>query len=260
MDMNRIPTMLEIMGIETPEEPAKPRQPDNAPDPEDPMYEVVKVKKTMTPHQARRISSELALEKSLPWHFEPGTAYHCVSFGDVDSLTYLRVIVKQQRIRYAVISTWCMAYTDIQEIASWVEMGYIQRIDFFCGEIFRGTYTKEYNELKAFCRKYGCKMSIFRNHSKIMLVYGERFNCVIESSANVNTNPRTEQTCITLDDGLCDFYLDFFNGIVSFEREFDNVPKWTKDGAQDAQTATRSPEEAMQTGGEKHGEPADAAD
>ena len=227
MDNQHIPSILEIMGID-PQEAQLPKQKKkDLPEPDDPLYEIVKVKKTMTIHQARRINSELALEKSLPWHFEPGVSYHCVSFGDVDSLTYLRVIVKQQRIRYAVISTWCMALEDIKEIASWLEAGYIQRIDFFCGEIFRGTYTKEYNEMKEFCRKYGCKMSIFRNHSKIMLVYGERFNAAIESSANVNTNPRTEQTCITLDDGLCDFYLEFFNGIISFEREFDHVEKWT---------------------------------
>lgn len=227
-----IPTLMEIMGMSEPESETairKPRRRDQ-PDPDDPLYEVVKVKKTMTPHQARRINSELALEKSLPWHFEPGTAYHCISFGDVDSLTYLRVIVKQERIRYAVISTWCMAAEDIKEIDSWLEAGYIKRIDFFFGEIFRGTYLKEYNMMKDLCRRHGCKMSIFRNHSKVMLVYGDRFNAVIESSANVNTNPRTEQTCITLDDDLCDFYLEFFNGIISFEREFDYVEKWTDGG------------------------------
>ena len=231
MTDQHIPSILEIMGISEPEPAPTPQQRrKEEPDPDDPLYEVVKVKKTMTPHQARRISSELALEKSLPWHFEPGVAYHCISFGDVDSLTYFRVIVKQQRIRYAILSTWCMAAEDIKEIDSWLEAGYIERIDFFCGEIFRGTYTKEYNAMKDLCRRHGCKMSIFRNHSKVMVVYGERFNAVIESSANVNTNPRTEQTCITLDNGLCDFYLEFFNGIISFEREFDHVEKWTDGG------------------------------
>lgn len=229
---DHIPSILEIMGMSEQEPaPAATQSRKNEPDPDDPLYEVVKVKKTMTPHQARRINSELALEKSLPWHFEPGVAYHCISFGDVDSLTYLRVIVKQQHIQYAIISTWCMAAEDIKEIDSWLEAGYIDRIDFFCGEIFRGTYLKEYNAMKDLCRKHSCKMSIFRNHSKVMLVYGDHFNAVIESSANVNTNPRTEQTCITLDDGLCDFYLEFFNGIISFEREFDHVEKWTRNGS-----------------------------
>ena len=237
MDKPHIPSILEIMGQNEPERPPAPvTQSRRKADPDDPLYEVVKVKKTMTPHQARRISSELALEQSLPWHFEPGVAYHCISHGDVDSLTYLRVIVKQQHIRYAILSTWCMAAEDIKEIDSWLAAGYIDRIDFFCGEIFRGTYTKEYNAMKELCRRHGCKMSIFRNHSKVMIVYGERFNAVIESSANVNTNPRTEQTCITLDDGLCDFYLEFFNGIVSFEREFDNVEKWTRPGKDEKST------------------------
>lgn len=225
MDATGLKSMWDLLGVEPPQAPEPEYQ--TAEEIEsDPLYEVVKVKKTMTSHQARRISSELALEQSLPWHFERGVSYHCISFGDVDSLTYLRVIVKQQRIHYALLSTWCMAQEDIDEIGRWLQAGYIKRIDFFCGEIFRGTYTKEYETMKALCRKYGCKMSIFRNHSKVMVVYGERFNAVIESSANVNTNPRTEQTCITLDDSLCDFYLEFFNGIISFEREFDNIEKW----------------------------------
>jgi len=44
----------------------------------------------------------------------------------------------------------------------------------------------------------------------------------IESSANINTNPRTEQTVITVDTGLARFYKDFFDGIKSFERNFDD--------------------------------------
>ncbi|MFP3153113.1 hypothetical protein LQZ18_01520 [Lachnospiraceae bacterium ZAX-1] len=45
---------------------------------------------------------------------------------------------------------------------------------------------------------------------------------MIESSANINTNPRTEQTVITLDTGLAKFYKDFYDGIISFERNFDD--------------------------------------
>lgn len=228
-----LPSFFDMLGIEKPEL----ENPEGGVDErsaeeiqDDPTYEIVKVKKTMTVHQARRISSEMALEKSLPWHFEKGVTYHCISFGDVDSLTYLRIIVKQQKIRYALISTWCMAKEDIREIDAWIEAGYIERLDFFCGEIFKGSYWAEYEMIKELCRKHHCKLSIFRNHSKVMVIFGERFNAAIESSANVNTNPRTEQTAITIDDGLCNFYLDFFNGIISFERDFDDVEKWEPGG------------------------------
>ena len=50
----------------------------------------------------RRVKSELFLEDSLPWHFKPGEAYHCFSFGDVDALTYLRAILKQQPLEYVL--------------------------------------------------------------------------------------------------------------------------------------------------------------
>ena len=179
----------------------------------------VRVKKTST-YQTRRITSEAALEKVLPWHFEKGVSYHCLSWGDVDSLTYLRVIVKQQRLEYALISTWCMSQADIKEIFNWVDAGYIKRVDFFVGEIFKGSYAEEYSLLTELCTKYKCRLVIFRNHSKIMLAFGEKFDVCIESSANVNTNPRTEQTVITIDSDLANWYKEIFDEITPFNQDF----------------------------------------
>ena len=102
--MDKIPSIYELMGL-NPEDAPQSKSKSKEPDPEDPTYEIVKVKKTMTIHRARRINSECALEQSLPWHFEAGVTYHCISCGDVDSLTYFRVILKQQKVRYAIIST-----------------------------------------------------------------------------------------------------------------------------------------------------------
>lgn len=186
----------------------------------------VQVKKTATRHEMRRVLSELALEKVLPWHFEQGASYHCISFGDVDALTYMRVIVKQQKIRYALLSTWCMASEDISEIRNWIQRGYIGRVDFYVGEIFKASYYKQYEELNDLCREFGGRVAICRNHAKIMVVFGERFAAVIESSANINTNPRIEQTCITIDSDLAHWCKKFFDGITSFERNFDEVKPW----------------------------------
>ena len=186
----------------------------------------VQVKQTVNQHALRRVLSELALEKELPWHFEPNVSYHCISFGDVDALTYMRVIVKQQKIRYALLSTWCCASEDISEIGSWIERGYIGRCDFYVGEIFKASYFKQYQELIALCKTLGGRVAICRNHAKIMVLLGERFDAVIESSANVNTNPRIEQTVITVDSDLAHWYKNFFDGIKSFERNFDEVQPW----------------------------------
>ena len=186
----------------------------------------VQVMKTENRHAMRRVHSELALEKELPWHFEQGVSYHCISFGDVDSLTYMRVIVKQQRIKYALLSTWCMASEDIAEIRSWIERGYIGRVDFYVGEIFKASYYRQYEELQDLCKTLGGRVAICRNHSKVMVLIGEKWDAVIETSANVNTNPRIENAVITTDSQLAHWYKDFFDGIKSFERNFDNVTAW----------------------------------
>lgn len=171
----------------------------------------------------RRIKSELSLEESLPWHFEQGVAYHCFSFGDVDALTYLRAIVKQERLEYALLSTWCMAMTDAEEIIKWVERGDIQHVDFYVGEIFQANYSDIFLRLKEASETWGGRVAIFRNHSKVMAGFGEQFDFAIESSANVNTNPRSECTVVTIDSGLARFYKEeIFDNIQSFNRDFDD--------------------------------------
>lgn len=120
----------------------------------------VQVKKTVNKHAMRRVLSELALEKELPWHFEQGVSYHCISFGDVDALTYFRTVVKQQKIRYALISSWCIASEDIAEVRAWLERGYIGRVDWYVGEIFKASYYKQYQELIALCKELGGRVAI----------------------------------------------------------------------------------------------------
>lgn len=180
----------------------------------------VKAKRTTERHFERRIKSELALEKELPWHFEKGASYHCISFGDVDALTYLRVIVKQQRLRYVLLSTWCMAVTDAEEIKKWLDAGYIERVDFYVGVIFHGSYAEVYKYLKENCVRNGGRICVFRNHSKVIAGFGERFDFAIASSANVNTNPRCENTTITVNTEVAKFYKDFFDGVNSFTKDF----------------------------------------
>lgn len=51
-----------------------------------------------------------------------------------------------------------------------------------------------------------------------MMIKGERFDCLIESSANVNTNPRSENTVLTVDDELVDAYVNLFKEIKPFNR------------------------------------------
>lgn len=141
----------------------------------------------------------------------------------MDSLTFFKHVLRQQRIQYAAISTWCMAGEDVRDLAEWHRRGLIGRVDLFVGEIFRGSYPDVYDVANDFLRECGGRMVIFRNHAKVFVILGERFDCLIESSANVNTNPRSENTVVTVDRDLARAYKELFDGIVSFERTYDAI-------------------------------------
>jgi hypothetical protein len=111
-----------------------------------------------------------------------------------------------------------MASEDVWQFKDWLESGKIKKIDAYVGEIFPGTYRLEHKMLKPLIESYGGRVAVFRNHSKIFAGYGDKFYFGIETSANINTNPRTENGCITIDKGLFEFYKTYFDGIVSFEK------------------------------------------
>lgn len=166
----------------------------------------------------RRAFSEVNLLEAMSepgFNFKEGISYNFITGGDVDQLTYLKAILLQQPLHYCLASTWCMAAADILQFREWVEGGKIEHLDFYVGEIFGQSYAVELNMLQALYEDYPNlgRIAIFRNHSKCFAGYGDKWAFVVQSSANINTNPRTEQACISIDRGLFDFYKEFFDGI-----------------------------------------------
>lgn len=171
-------------------------------------------------HLSRKVTSENALMNFMRWHYERGDCFHCFSFGDVDSLSYFKHILRQQPVYYLAISTWCMAGEDVKDLRDWHRRGMLGRVDLFVGEIFQGSYPEVYNDAVEFAKECGGRLVVFRNHAKVMAVIGERFDALIESSANVNTNPRSENTVVTVDSSLVADYVELFNGIIPFNKDF----------------------------------------
>ena len=99
-----------------------------------------------------------------------------------------------------------MSTSHIKQLHKWLTAGLIQRLDFYVGEVFKYKYIDVYLTLKDIITPSGGRVGILRNHAKIMVGFGERFDFVAEGSANFNVNPRSEQMCITIDEGLARFY------------------------------------------------------
>lgn len=164
----------------------------------------------------RRAFSELSLLDATP-PLRDGYSYHFITAGDVDALSFLELILRQQSLEHLYFSTWCIHAEDLLQIEEFLEDGRVKTMDAYVGEIFPNQYRIEWQMLHdLFARRQCGELKVFRNHSKIMGGYGDKFYFVAETSANINTNPRTEHACITLDRGLYEFYREYFNGIKSF--------------------------------------------
>lgn len=173
-------------------------------------------------HLFHRLNSERMLEEILPDDVQIGASYHFISGGDVDSFSFLQWLLRKTRLKRCLCSTWCISKVDIEEFHRQIRLGRIAKMDFYVGEILPKSYPEEYAQMGEIARDSGGRLAVFRNHSKVMAGIGEKFSFAIESSANVNTNPRTEQTVVTIDRGIADFYFSFFDGIISFDKEWRN--------------------------------------
>lgn len=180
--------------------------------------------RTRSRRHARRATSEARLAEILPAEIEDGDAWHVLSQGDIDALSYLQHLLKTTRMDYVALSTWCMAMPDVEQLAAWLAAGTIGRLDAYVGEIFPNQYAAEYEALCAAVRTCNGRVAVYKNHSKLFLCRSGARAWVIESSANINTNPRAENTVLTADRGLFDHHKAHLDGIRSFERNFDD---WT---------------------------------
>ena len=169
----------------------------------------------------RRAFSEVTLLDLLPPKLKAGETLHVLTAGDVDSLSFLKYVLRQQDLAHCVLSTWCMAMDDVQQIEEWLAARKIGRLDAYVGEIFPGTYAKEWTALCRIVRPRGGRVCVFRNHSKTFAGTGPVFDFGFSSSANVNTNPRTENHVLTTGRDVYEFYKAFYDGVTSFARDFD---------------------------------------
>ena len=174
-------------------------------------------------YEYRRAFSEVRLLEAMEYvKLTDGVTYNFITGGDVDSLSYLKVVLNQHDLDYALCSTWCMAAEDILQLTQWYDEGKIRKIDLYVGEIFPNSYKIEWQMVKDFYAKHpdAGRVAVFRNHSKVYAGCNESENFYfgIQTSANINTNPRTENGCIIIDKGIYDFYRAYFDGIISFEK------------------------------------------
>lgn len=170
----------------------------------------------------RRAYSEVSLlDVANDLEIRGGVSWNFITGGDIDSLSYVKLLLRKLgKIDYILMSTWCMSGEDVMTIAQWHEEGLLNKIDFYVGEVFPNTYKLEMAMLSEFVEQSECgRLCVFRNHSKVYAGYSGNVYFAVQSSANINTNPRCEQGCMTFDKGLYEFYRNYYDSVEPFKAD-----------------------------------------
>lgn len=171
----------------------------------------------------KRIAGEIILEDALPWHFNQGEAYHVFAYGNVASVSFLRHILKQQPLEFCSISSLSMSKIDLDILQKWTEKKLIGHLDLYAHQFVGTQQMTCYGNAFEIAGNTGGRVGLLRNHSKVVVGFGERFDFVIEGSANLCSNGNCEQVVITIDSDLARFYKEqVFDQIKPINQDFPN--------------------------------------
>lgn len=161
--------------------------------------------------KTRRIESQDVLSAAVPAVIAPGESVHCMSQGDVDVLSYTaHFLAAAGHFDHVLMATWRINRDDLELIASWVDAGRIARFDLVIDQRFARLSPDEHSLALQICNASDGEVLLLLNHSKVTLLENDDTALVIESSANVNTNHRLEQTTICHDRALLAWYRDIY--------------------------------------------------
>ena len=159
------------------------------------------------------------LKKLLPNLPEQGWSYHVISSGNFDFWTYVPHIVKLAgKFKEFYCSTWTMNRQIAIEMLDLYDTGQLGSISLLTGKYFKRRETAVYALIAEGLLARSQRYIAFGNHAKIILLGNDDCKLVIEGSANLTANPRTEQFILTNNSVLYDFHKKWMDEMYEKKR------------------------------------------
>ncbi len=134
--------------------------------------------------------------------------YRILSNGTYDLFTFIDYIVKDSGfiINELYISTWATTTIQINLLLKYYDEGKIKNLNMLLGDYHKFKSRAEYGLLVNELAKRKQKFCIFNNHVKLILLTIDNDYYVLESSANLTSNPRLELHILSNNKLLYDFH------------------------------------------------------
>lgn len=156
-----------------------------------------------------RVAEQEALADIIKTPPAPGESIHVVSDARFDFWTWAPQMVRWiGRTEAFYCSTWTASRVNVVEFFELWDAGQIGVGHFLTGTYFKRRETAVYTLLLEGIRARGGRYRAFQNHAKVMLLDNAQAGAwiTVEGSANLTSNPRTEQYVITNERRLWEFH------------------------------------------------------
>jgi hypothetical protein len=164
------------------------------------------------------------LTKTLP---DEHTCYKFISLGGFSSISFIKFIADRTKINFMFASTLRIGRKHLWILDELHRVNKLGACEFVIGSIMKddsesGKSYRYYDDLEKVCAANNWQATVTNNHSKILLFDTDAGKYVIETSSNLNENPKFEQFSFEKDAELYDFYLGAFRGDIIGQRGKDN--------------------------------------
>lgn len=168
--------------------------------------------------QSFNIMRENAIIEDLTPKLPEDESFVYITSGGFSSIAFIVWIAGQTRIKSLFASTLRVGVRQAQMLDGLRNDGRLDKVNLLVGGAMKDNceHNRGYGYLEQITDIFnanGWTVNMYNNHSKVMLFDTDAGKFVIESSSNLNENPKVEQFRLEKSAELFDFYSSFFRGI-----------------------------------------------
>lgn len=166
------------------------------------------------------IMRELFLIENLTDKLPEEQVFKILLTGGFTSIGFVKFVAERTHIDVLTVSTLRVGKKQLEVLQELHRVGKLGKVNFIVGSIMKddsslGKSYGYYQMLLDMCERYGWTVSVANNHSKVLLFDTRSGKYVIETSSNLNENPKMEQFSFEKNEELFDFYTKAFETLLS---------------------------------------------
>ena len=143
--------------------------------------------------------------------FGKDSSIHALTKGQFSLLDVLSALVEKTGPAHLDISTWTAASTDVGVVCDWLQGGRIVSSRWLVDLTFQRRTPEVADQIRKLFGRDAIRVA--QNHAKLALLTNSEWSVVVQTSMNLNFNPRFESFTASHDPELCNFYRGIFDEV-----------------------------------------------